>query len=85
MGSGELPEGRLESVSPRIEAGEPLEGRSNGNNEVSMSHECSRQDSDYPACQPILAWSMQCKRRASAQEAAQWSPDASVSLMIVHD
>ena len=58
MGSGRLPEGRLEGVGPRMEAGEPLEGRSTGNNEVSMSHGHSRQDSDYLACQPILAWSM---------------------------
>ena len=85
MGSGGLSKGRLEGVGPRMEAGEPLEGRSNGNNEVSMSHGCLRQDLDYPACWAILAWSMQCKRRASAQEAAQWSLDASVSLMIVHD
>ena len=55
MGSGRLPEGGLESVSLRIEAGEPLEGRSNGNDEVSMSHECSRQDLDYLAHQPVLA------------------------------
>ena len=85
MGSGGLPEGGLESVSPRMEAGEPLEGRSVSNNEVSMSHGHSRQDSDYLAHWPILAWSMQCERRASTQEAAQWSLDASVSLMIVHD
>ena len=46
MGSGRLPEGRSESVGPRMEAGEPLEGRLTGNNKVSMSHGCSRQDSD---------------------------------------
>ena len=40
-----------------MEAGEPLEGRLTGNNEVSMSHGCSGQDSDYLAHQPILAWS----------------------------
>ena len=57
MGSGGLPEGRSESVSPRMEAGEPLKGRSTGNNEVSMSHGCSGQDLDYLACQPVLAWS----------------------------
>ena len=57
MGSGGLPEGGLESVGPRMEAGEPLEGRSTGSDEVSMSHGHSRQDSDYPACQPILAQS----------------------------
>ena len=85
MGSGRLPEGGLEGVSPRMEAGEPLEGRLISSDEVSMSHGCSRQDSDYLACWPILAWSMQCKDESSAQEAAQWSLDASVSLMIVHD
>ena len=66
MGSGGLPEGRLEGVGPRMEAGEPLEGRSNGNNEVSMSHGCSRQDSDYPACWPVPAWSTQCEDESSA-------------------
>ena len=85
MGSGRLPEGRSEGVSPRMEAGEPLESRLNRKNEVNMSHGHSRQDSDYPACWPVLAWSTWCKRRASAQEAAQQSLDASVSLMIVHD
>ena len=50
MGSGGLPEGRLECVGPRMEAGEPLEGRSVSNNEVSMSHGHSGQDSDYLAC-----------------------------------
>ena len=49
MGSGGLPEGRLGEVSPRIEAGEPLEGRSNGNEEVSIVHGCSGQNLDYPA------------------------------------
>ena len=49
MGSGRLPEGGLEGVGPRMEAGEPLEGRSNGNNEVSMSHGHSGQVSDYLA------------------------------------
>ena len=83
--SGRLPEGRLEGVSPRIEAGEPLEDRWGSNNKVSMSHGCSGQDSDYLACWPIPAQSMQCKRRASAQEAAQQSLDASVSMMIMHD
>ena len=58
MGSGGLPEGRLEGVGPRIEAGEPLEGRSNSNNKVSMSHGHSRQDSDYLAHWPVPAWSM---------------------------
>ena len=57
MGSGGLPEGRLGEVSPRMEAGEPLEGRSDSNKEVSMSHGHSGQDLDYPACWPILAWS----------------------------
>ena len=85
MGSGRLPEGRLESVGPRMEAGEPLEGRSVSNDEVSMSHGCSRQDSDYPAHRPILAWSMQCRGRVPTWKAAQWSLDASVCLMIVHD
>ena len=85
MGSGGLPEGRLEGVSPRMEAGEPLEGRSNSNNKVSMSHGHSRQDLDYLACWPIPAQSTQCKDKSSAQEAAQQSLDASVCLMIVHD
>ena len=85
MGSGRLPEGRSESIGPRMEAGEPLEGRLTGNNEVSMSHGRSGQDLDYLACQPILAQSTQCKDESLAQEAAQWSLDASVSLMIVHD
>ena len=58
MWSGRLPEDRLEGVGPRMEAGEPLEGRSVSSNEVSMSHGHSRQDSDYPAHQPILAQSM---------------------------
>ena len=68
MGSDGLPEGGLEDICPRMEAGEPLEGRSTGNDKVSMSHGCLGQDLDYLACQPILAWSMQCKRRASAQK-----------------
>ena len=46
MGSGRLPEGRSESVGPRMEADEPLEGRSTGNDEVSMSHGCFGQDLD---------------------------------------
>ena len=58
MGSGGLPEGRLREVGPRMEAGEPLEGRSTGNDKVSMSHGCSRQVLDYPACWPIPAQSM---------------------------
>ena len=58
IGSGGLPEGRSESVGPRMEAGDPLEGRSVSKNEVSMSHRCSRQDSDYPAHWPILAQSI---------------------------
>ena len=85
MGSGGLPEGRSESRCPRMEAGVPLEGRLVSNNEVSMSHGCSGQDSDYPACQPILAQSMQCEDESSSQEVAQWSLDTSVSMMIVHD
>ena len=85
MGSGRLPEGRSEGRSPRMEAGEPLEGRSISNNKVSMSHGHSGQDLDYLACWPIPAWSTQCKKEPSAQEAAQWSLDASVSMMIVHD
>ena len=83
MGSGGLPKGRLGEVGPRMEAGEPLEGRLNGNNKVSMSHGHSGQDSDYPACQPILAQSMQCRRRVPAWKAAQQSLNASVSMMIV--
>ena len=58
MGSGGLPEGRLGEVGPRMEAGEPLEGRLSSNKEVSMSHRHSEQDSDYPACRPIPAQSM---------------------------
>ena len=85
MGPDRLPEGRLGEVGPRMEAGEPLEGRSNGNEEVSIVHGCSRQDSDYPACWPVLAWSMQCGGRVPTWKAAQQSLDASVSLMIVHD
>ena len=68
-----------------MEAGEPLEGRSNGNNEVSMSHGCSGQVLDYQDHWPILAWNMQCKEELEAQEAAHWSLDTSVSMMIVHD
>ena len=83
MGSGGLLEGRLGEVGPRMEAGEPLEGRSNSNKEVSMSHGHSRQDSDYPACWPILAQSMQCRGRVPTWKAAQWSLDASVSMTIV--
>ena len=85
MGSSRLPEGRLGEVGPRMEAGEPLEGRSSSNNEVSMSHGHSGQDSDYLACQPIPAQSMQCRGRVPTWKAAQWSLNASVSLMIVHD
>ena len=66
MGSGRLPEGRLEGVGPRIYAGEPLEGRLVSNNKVSMSHGCSGQDSDYLACWPILAQSMWCEEEPSA-------------------
>ena len=58
MGLGGLLEGRLGEVGPSMEAGEPLEGRSNSNKEVSMSHGCSGQDLDYPAHWPIPAWSM---------------------------
>ena len=57
MGSGRLLEGRLGEVCPRMEAGEPLEGRSVSNDKVSMSHGHSGQDSDYPAHQPVLAQS----------------------------
>ena len=71
IGSGGLPKGRSEGVSPRMEAGEPLEGRLNGNDEVSMSHGCSGQVSDYLACQPVLAWSMQCEGIVPAWKAAQ--------------
>ena len=85
MGSGKLPEGRLEGVGPRMEACEPLEGRLTGNDKVSMSHGHSRQDLDYLAHWPILAQSTQCEDESPAQEAAQQSLDASVSLMIVHD
>ena len=63
MGSGGLLEGRLGEVGPRMEAGEPLEGRLNSNKEVSIVHGCSGQDSDYPACWLILAQSMQCRGR----------------------
>ena len=70
---------------PMMGSGRLPEGRLFSNNEVSMSHGHLRQDLDYQACQLVPAWSMQCERRASAQEAAQWSPDASVSLTIVHD
>ena len=80
-----LSKGRSESASPRMKAGEPLEGRSNGNNKVSISHRCSGQVLDYSACWPVLAQSILYKRKALAQEAAQWSLDASVSLTIVHD
>ena len=52
MGSGRLPEGRSESRGPRMEAGEPLEGRSNGNDKVSMSHGHLRQDLDYWPAHP---------------------------------
>ena len=55
MRSGGLPEGRSESAGLRMKAGEPLEGRLNGNNEVSMSHGCSGQVLDYSACWPVLA------------------------------
>ena len=58
MGSGRLSEGRLEGVGLRMEAGKPLEGRSNGNDKVSMSHGHSGQDLNYLACWPILAQSM---------------------------
>ena len=85
MGSGGLLEGRLGEVGPRMEAGEPLKGRLTGNDEVSMSHGCLKQDSDYPAHWPILAWSTQCRRRVPTWKAAQQSLDDSVSLMIVHD
>ena len=83
MGSGGFPEGRLGEVGLRIEAGEPLEGRLSSNNKVSMSHGHSEQDLDYLACQPIPAWSMQCRRRVPTWKAAQQSLDASVSMTIV--
>ena len=57
MGSGRLPEGRLREVSPRMEAGEPLEGRSSSIDEVNMSHGHLEQDLDYLAHLPILAQS----------------------------
>ena len=82
MGSGGLLEGRLGEVGPRMEAGEPLEGRSSSNDEVSMSHGHSGQDLDYLACWPVLAQSMQCGG-VPAWKAAQQSLDASVSVMIV--
>ena len=85
MGSGRLLEGRLGEVGPRMEAGEPLEGRSNSNNKVSMVHRHSRQNLDYPACWPIPAQSTWCGGRVPAWKAAQQSLDASVSMMIVHD
>ena len=83
MGSGGLPEGRLGEVGPRMEAGEPLEGRSSSNDEVSIVHGHSGQDLDYPAHWPVLAWSMQCRGRVSTWKAAQQSLDASVSMTIV--
>ena len=83
MGSGGLSEGRLGEVGPRIEAGEPLEGRSVSNDRVSMSHGHSRQDLDYPAYQPVPARSTQCGGRVPAWKAAQQSLDASVSMTIV--
>ena len=43
IGLGRLSEGRSEGVGPGMEAGEPLEGRSNSNDEVSISHGCSGQ------------------------------------------
>ena len=49
-----------------MEAGEPLEGRLNSSNKVSMSHGCSGQVLDYLDCQPISAWSMQCKEELEA-------------------
>ena len=55
MGSGGLSEGRSKGKSLRIEADEPLEGRSVSNDEVSMSYGHSEQDLDYPAHQPISA------------------------------
>ena len=83
MGSGGLLEGRLGEVGLRMKAGEPLEGRSSSNDEVSMSHGCSGQDLDYPAHQPILAQSTQCGGGVSAWKAAQQSLDTSVSMTIV--
>ena len=77
MGSGGLPEGRLREVGPRMEAGEPLEGRLDSNEGVSIVHGCSGQDLDY------LAQSMRCRRRVPALKAAQWSLAASVSMTIV--
>ena len=68
MGSGRLSKGRLESVGPRMEADEPLKGRSTGSDEVSMSHGHSRQDSDYPACWPVPAWSTQCEDEPSLKK-----------------
>ena len=83
MGSGGLPEGRLGEVGPRMEAGEPLEGRSDSDEEVSIVHGCSGQDSDYPACQPVPAWSTRCGGRVPAWKAAQQSLATSVSMTIV--
>ena len=85
IGSSGLPEGRSEGRGPRIEAGEPLEGKLDSNDKVSMSHGCSGQVSDYPDCQPIPAWGMQCERELKTQKVAHQSLDASVSMMIVHD
>ena len=83
MGSGGLPEGRLGEVGPRMEAGEPLEGRLDSNEEVSIVHGHSGQDSDYLAHQPVLAQSTQCRGRVPTWKAAQQSLAASVSMTIV--
>ena len=83
MGPGRLLEGRLREVGPRMEAGEPLEGRSSSNNKVSMSYGHSEQDSDYLAHWPVQAQSMQCRGRVPTWKASQQSLDASVSMTIV--
>ena len=88
MGSGRLPEGGLEGVGPRMEAGEPLEGRLISNNEVSMTHGCSKTGFRLPG--PLahtspehVMWKGVFSSRSSSMEPGCFSkPDDSAWLTV---
>ena len=88
MGSGGLPEGRLEGVGPRMEAGGPLEGRLISNDEVSMSHGCSKTGfrlPGLPACTSPehMIWRGVFSLRSSSTEPGCFSkPDNSAWLTV---
>ena len=83
MRSGRLPEGRLGEVGPRMEAGEPLEGRLSSNNEVSMSHGCQDRIWATQPAGPYWPGAHIAEEEYPTWKAAQWSLDASVSMTIV--